>query len=71
MTSIIAAITKIIEFVEGKKTYIGGAIIGIAAFLKAIGAIDQQTYSIAEGAGMFVMAFGIRMAIKNLEKKIK
>jgi hypothetical protein len=58
--------SKIVNFLDGKKTYIGGAIIFIAGGLKAIKVIDQGVFEAMIAIGGAISAFGIRSAIRKI-----
>lgn len=49
---------------QGKKTYIGIAILFIAGGLKAIGFIDESMFQMIATLGAGVTAFGLRKAVK-------
>lgn len=56
-----------IEWLDGKKTYIGGFIVFMAGGLLAIKVIDQQTFEWLATIGGAITAVGIRSALKKLE----
>jgi hypothetical protein len=62
---------KIIDFLDGKKTYIGAGIMFVAGGLKAINAIDQQTFEIIAAFAGVVITVGLRLAVKDLVSKKK
>ena len=57
---------KIISFLDGKKSYIGGTIVFIAGGLKAIGVIDDSVFQIMISIGGAISVWGLRAAIKKL-----
>ena len=59
--------SKITDFIDGKKTYIGGAIIFIAGGLLAIKVIDDEMFKIIAAIGTAITTFGIRHAIKKIK----
>ena len=58
---------KIVEFLDGKKTFIGSVIIFIAGGFKALGKIDDETFQWLVALGGAVAAYGLRQAIRKLE----
>jgi len=56
------------NFLDGKKSFIGAAVIFIAGGLKALGKLDEKTFEILITLGGAVAAVGIRMAVKKLEE---
>ncbi len=58
---------KVIEFFEGKKTFIGSAIVFVAGGLKALGKIDEQTFQWLVAVGGAISVYGLRQAIRKLE----
>ena len=60
-------IAQLLEFLNGKKTYIGAAIVFVAGGLLATKTIDQNTFEILVSIGGSIAAFGIRLALKKLE----
>ncbi|GIW70241.1 MAG: hypothetical protein KatS3mg101_0988 [Patescibacteria group bacterium] len=58
---------RIWEFLDGKKTFIGSAVIFIAGGLKALGKIDENTFNWLVALGGAISVYGIRDAIKKLE----
>ena len=61
-------LTKIWEFLDGKKSFIGAVVIFVAGGLKALGRIDEETFQMIVGIGGAIAVFGIRAAISKLEK---
>lgn len=59
---------KIINFLDGKKTYVGGAVVFIAGGLHALKVIDQPTFEALVAVGGAIAAFGVRHAIAKLGK---
>lgn len=58
---------KIIDFLDGKKTYLGTAIVFVAGGLLALKVIDQRTFEILVTIGGSIGAFGLRQAISKLK----
>jgi len=58
---------KILAFFDGKKSYIGGAILFLSGGLLAIKVIDQQTFEILAAIAGTITVYGVRDAIKKLE----
>ncbi len=58
---------KVIEFFDGKKTFIGSAIVFVAGGLKALGKIDEQTFQWLVAVGGAISVYGLRQAIRKLE----
>lgn len=58
---------KIIDFLDGKKTFIGSAIVFVAGGLKALGKIDDKTFEWLVAVGGSIAVYGLRVAIKKLE----
>jgi len=58
---------KILAFFDGKKSYIGGAILFLSGGLLAIKVIDQQTFEILAAIAGAITVYGVRDAIKKLE----
>ena len=58
---------KIIDFLDGKKTVIGAAVIFLAGGLKAIGKITEDQFQSLLAVGAAIAAIGLRMALKKLE----
>ncbi len=54
---------------DGKKTYIGAAVIFLAGGLRALGKIDEETYQTLVTLGGAIAVFGLREAIKKLLEK--
>lgn len=61
-------INKIVQFLDGKKTIIGGIIIFVAGGLKAIKAIDESVFEALIAVGGAISVFGVRAAIRKLGK---
>ena len=59
--------SKILEFLDGKKSYIGAAIVFIAGGLWALKIIDDKTFQVLVTIGGSVSVVGIRSALKKLE----
>ena len=59
---------KIWDWFDGKKSYIGGAIIFIGGGLRAIKAIDDEAFKIIEAIGLSVTAVGLRHALGKVLK---
>ena len=62
---------KIIEFLDGKKTFIGGGIIFIAGGLKALKAINQEVFEVLIAIGGAIATYGLRSALKKFFESIK
>ena len=54
---------KVWDWLDGKKSFIGAAIIFIGGGLKAINAIDDEVFKAIEAIGLSVTAVGLRHAI--------
>ena len=57
-----------LNWLNGKKTYIGGAIIFVAGGLKALNFVDEQTFGILITLGSAITVVGLRSAIGKLLK---
>lgn len=64
---------KVLKAVDGKKTYIGAAIIFVAGGLQALCqlpvvnvCINEDTYQGAVAIGLAVAAYGLRHALKKV-----
>ena len=55
----------IIDFLKGKKTYIGAAIVGIIGALLWLGIIDQKTAEVILSFGGAILGIGLRQAIAD------
>lgn len=60
-------IKNIWGFLDGKKTYIGSAVIFVAGGLKALGKIDDSTFSWLVAIGGAISVYGIRSAIRKIK----
>lgn len=58
---------KIVEFLDGKKTFIGSAIIFIAGGFKALGKINDDTFQWLVAIGGAISMYGLRQAVRKLE----
>jgi len=61
-------IQKFWKIADGYKTKIGVAIIFVAGGLKALNKIDEETYKLLLTFGGAVSIYGLRDAIKKIEK---
>jgi len=62
-------IKKLWDYLDGKKTKIGVAILFIAYGLNGIQAVDENTYQVMINVGNTVMAFGLGAgALKALKR---
>lgn len=55
------------QYLEGKKTYIGAAVVFIAGGLYALGIIDEKQFEIILTMGGAVLGYGLRSAIRKME----
>lgn len=62
-------INLILNLLDGKKTYIGGAIVFFAGGAKALGWIDDETFKWVVAVGQGIMVVGFRHAITKLMKE--
>lgn len=62
------ALKNVWSFLDGKKTYIGGAIVFIAGGLKALEIISQEVFEVLVAIGGSVTAYGLRYAIRKMIK---
>lgn len=56
-------VNKVLEFLNGKKTYIGGAIIFVAGGLLALNVIDDETFKVLSAFGGAIAIGGFRHAL--------
>lgn len=61
---------NLLTLLDGKKTYIGGAIIFIAGGLYALKQIDKETFEMIVAFGGSVAIYGLRKAQAKLNDKI-
>lgn len=59
------------EYLDGKKTMIGAAIVFLAGGLKAIEKIDQDTFETMIAVGGSIAIYGVRFAIEKAVTKKK
>ena len=57
---------KLWEWLNGKKTYIGAAVVFIAGGSKALGWIDDETFTWVAAIGGAISVFGLRAALKKI-----
>ena len=62
------ALKNVWSFLDGKKTYIGGAIVFIAGGLKALEIISQEVFEVLVAIGGSITAYGLRYAVSKLFK---
>ena len=60
---------KVLKALEGKKSYIGGAVIFIGGGLLALDVIDKEFFNAIAAIGAAISVGGLRSAIKNIVKK--
>lgn len=60
-----------ISFLNGRKTYIGGAIVFIAGGLQAINVIDQKTFEILATLGGSIAVMGVGHKLAKLTNVLK
>jgi len=60
---------KLWDLLEGKKTFIGAAVVFVAGGLKALNSIDESTFAVLAALGGAISVFGLRSALNNLRKK--
>lgn len=60
--------STIATFLEGKKTYIGAAVIFIAGGMKATKNIDDQAYQMLFDTGMAISVLGLRAFLEKVFK---
>jgi hypothetical protein len=58
---------KVLNFLDGKKSYIGGAIIFLAGGLYALKVIDEAVFKALAAIGGAISIGGIRHAIAKLK----
>ena len=56
-----------LDWLDGRKTFIGAAILFVAGGLLALKAIDQKTFEIIAVIAASISVVGLRMAIKKIE----
>jgi uncharacterized membrane protein YfcA len=56
---------KIVDWLDGKKTFIGAAIIFIAGGLRALQKIDEETFNWIVAIGGSISVYGLRMALRK------
>ena len=59
-------LSKLWDFLDGKKSFIGAGIIFCAGGLKALGRIDEESFKWVVTLGGAISVYGIRDAIKKL-----
>jgi hypothetical protein len=59
--------SKILEVLSGKKTYIVAAVIALATYAELVGWIDQKTFEALIGFLGAIGLYTVREAIKKLE----
>lgn len=69
MDRILVLLTRLWDFLDGYKTYIGGAILFVSGGLRALKVIDEETYLFIMAAGATITTVGFRMAIGKLLSK--
>lgn len=57
------------NFIDGKKTYTGATIAGIAAFMKFMSWIDQDTFEVLMGIAGAISIYGVRHALSKPARK--
>ena len=57
---------KIIDFLDGKKTYIASGLLFIAGGLKAVGAIDESMFQIILTIAGTIGLIGVRAALEKV-----
>jgi hypothetical protein len=62
---------KILEFLDGKKTIIGAAILFLGYGAKGIEIINDDQLNIIKAIGGFITVYGIRMAFEKIIKARK
>jgi len=58
---------KLIGFLDGKKSFLGGTIVFIAGGLWALKVIDQKTFEVLVALGGAIAVFGLRLALNRLK----
>ena len=56
-----------LDWLDGRKTFIGAAILFVAGGLLALKVIDQKTFEIIAVIAASISVVGLRMAIKKIE----
>lgn len=56
---------KILDFLEGKKTYIGALVMAVAGILYGLKKIDETTFKTLQDFGTAICAVGIYHLIKR------
>lgn len=56
-------LTLVWKLLDGKKAYIGGAIIFVGGGLRALDEIDESTFKVIEALGLAVATIGLRHAL--------
>lgn len=56
-----------LDWLDGRKTFIGAAILFVAGGLLALKAIDQKTFEIIAVVAASISVAGLRSAIKKIE----
>lgn len=60
---------KIIDLLDGKKTYIGALVFAVAGILKGFQVTDEATFQVLVAVGTSITAVGLRSAIEKLLNK--
>lgn len=71
MNKFISSAESIWDFLEGKKTIIGGTVIFLSGGFYALGKIDEHTFKAIAAVGASISIYGLRHAVEKLQESIK
>lgn len=71
MNKFIKSAGSVWDFLDGKKTVIGGTIVFLAGGFYALGHIDEQTFKSIAAIGASISIYGLRHAVDKLQENIK